>query len=364
MKDGEYHLSADLVDHAIGMIADAKQVAPEKPVLHVLLPRREPCPASLAQGVGGQVQGQVRHGLREDPRDDPGEPEEDGHRAAQHRTVARSTRYADRKSVDGKPWSPADIVRPWDSLSDDEKKLFARMAEVYAGFCSYTDHEIGRLIDYLEEIRAARQHPHRGHLGQRRVGRRRPQRLRQREQVLQQRPGRHGREPEAARQARVARTRTTTIPPAGRWRSTRRSRCSSATPGRRHLRPDDRALAQGHQGQGRGARPVHALQRHRADGLRLPGHRAAGRGQGLHPVAAGRARASSTASTTPRPRRRRTPVLRRCWARAASGARAGRSMPFMPGARRLGSLHRGQVGAVSTPKWIAPSATTWPTRTP
>ncbi len=44
-----------------------------------------------------------------------------------------------------------DMVRPWDSLSDGEKKLFARMAEVYAGFCSYADHEIGRLIDYLEE---------------------------------------------------------------------------------------------------------------------------------------------------------------------------------------------------------------------
>ena len=42
------------------------------------------------------------------------------------------------------------MVRPWDSLTDDEKRLFARMAEVYAGFLSHTDHEIGRLLDYLE----------------------------------------------------------------------------------------------------------------------------------------------------------------------------------------------------------------------
>jgi Sulfatase len=42
-------------------------------------------------------------------------------------------------------------VRPWDSLSDDEKALFCRMAEVYAGFLSHTDHEIGRLLDFLEE---------------------------------------------------------------------------------------------------------------------------------------------------------------------------------------------------------------------
>ena len=45
----------------------------------------------------------------------------------------------------------SDIVRPWDSLSEDEKKLFRRMAEVYAGFVSYTDSEIGRILDYLQE---------------------------------------------------------------------------------------------------------------------------------------------------------------------------------------------------------------------
>ena len=59
--------------------------------------------------------------------------------------------YAGEKSVDGKPWPPLDVVRPWDSLSDDEKRLFTRMAEVYAGFLSHADHEIGRLLDFLEE---------------------------------------------------------------------------------------------------------------------------------------------------------------------------------------------------------------------
>ena len=42
-------------------------------------------------------------------------------------------------------------MRPWDSLSDDEKRLFARMAEVYAGFSEYTDAQVGRIVDYLEE---------------------------------------------------------------------------------------------------------------------------------------------------------------------------------------------------------------------
>src|SRR5262249_43540782 len=59
--------------------------------------------------------------------------------------------YAATTSHDGKPWSEFDVVRPWDSLSDDEKRLFARMAEVYAGFLSHADHQLGRLLDYLEE---------------------------------------------------------------------------------------------------------------------------------------------------------------------------------------------------------------------
>ena len=52
---------------------------------------------------------------------------------------------------EGQPWPKLDFVRPWESLSEEEKKLFIRMAEVYAGFVSYTDNEIGRLLDHLVE---------------------------------------------------------------------------------------------------------------------------------------------------------------------------------------------------------------------
>ena len=46
--------------------------------------------------------------------------------------------------------APGDAVRPWDSLTDDEKKLFARFMEVYAAFSEYTDAQVGRIRDYLE----------------------------------------------------------------------------------------------------------------------------------------------------------------------------------------------------------------------
>lgn len=43
-------------------------------------------------------------------------------------------------------------IKPWETLSADEKKIFARFMEVYAGFLSYTDYEIGRVVDYLKQI--------------------------------------------------------------------------------------------------------------------------------------------------------------------------------------------------------------------
>ena len=48
-------------------------------------------------------------------------------------------------------FSESDSVRPWDTLNDDEKRLFSRMAEVFAGFSEYTDAQVGRIVDYLEE---------------------------------------------------------------------------------------------------------------------------------------------------------------------------------------------------------------------
>ncbi len=42
-------------------------------------------------------------------------------------------------------------VQKWDSLSADEKRLFARMAEVYAGFLSHADAQIGRVIEFLRD---------------------------------------------------------------------------------------------------------------------------------------------------------------------------------------------------------------------
>lgn len=49
------------------------------------------------------------------------------------------------------PW-PSDMLRSWDTLSDDERKLFIRQANVYAAYLAYTDHEIGRVIQAIDEM--------------------------------------------------------------------------------------------------------------------------------------------------------------------------------------------------------------------
>src|SRR6202000_1431398 len=48
-------------------------------------------------------------------------------------------------------FTEADAVRPWGTLTAAEKTLFSRVAEVYAAYSEYTDVQVGRLIEYLEE---------------------------------------------------------------------------------------------------------------------------------------------------------------------------------------------------------------------
>jgi len=49
------------------------------------------------------------------------------------------------------PW-PKDLLKDWDTLGADEKKLFIRQVEVYAAYLAYTDHEIGRVIQAVEDM--------------------------------------------------------------------------------------------------------------------------------------------------------------------------------------------------------------------
>ena len=49
------------------------------------------------------------------------------------------------------PW-PSQMLKPWDQLSADEKKLFIKQVEVFAAYAAYSDHEIGRVIQQFEKL--------------------------------------------------------------------------------------------------------------------------------------------------------------------------------------------------------------------
>jgi arylsulfatase len=69
----------------------------------------------------------------------------------------RDTIFANQKRLgvipqDGQltPWP--DFLKRWDQLTDEEKKLFIRQADVFAAYWAYSDHEIGRVIDEIEKM--------------------------------------------------------------------------------------------------------------------------------------------------------------------------------------------------------------------
>ncbi len=149
-EDG-YHLSKDLVDQSIGMIADGKQVAPDKPFFLYLTPGASHAPHHVAKEWVDKYKGVFDMGY-EQYAVDALERMKDMGLVPDDTELAPINSMADATNADGAAWPETDHVLPWDGLDDDSKTVFSRMAEVFAGFISYTDHELGRLLDYLEEL--------------------------------------------------------------------------------------------------------------------------------------------------------------------------------------------------------------------
>ncbi|EHI11628.1 arylsulfatase [Mycolicibacterium thermoresistibile] len=148
-EDG-YHLSKDLADKTIEFIRDAKVIAPDKPWFTYLCPGAGHAPHHAPRDWADRYAGRFDMGY-ERYREVVLENQKKLGIVPPDTELPPINPYQDVKGPHGEPWPLQDTVRPWDSLSDAEKRLFCRMAEVFAGFLSYTDHQIGRVLDYLEE---------------------------------------------------------------------------------------------------------------------------------------------------------------------------------------------------------------------
>ena len=145
-----YHFSTDITDHALAFIRDAKAVAPEKPFFLYYCPGACHAPHHAPKEWSDKYRGAFDIGY-EAYREQVFQRQQALGILPEEAELSPINPYIDRTSRDGKTWPELDTVRPWEPLSDEEKRLFARMAEVYAGFLSHADNEIGRLLGYLEE---------------------------------------------------------------------------------------------------------------------------------------------------------------------------------------------------------------------
>ncbi len=139
-----YHLSKDLADQAIRMLRNQNASNPSKPWFMWYCPGANHAPHHSPQEYADKYKGKFDDGY-------------DAYREwVLQRMIEKGIMPAGTKLTPMNPLADgvaneADYVRPWSELNADEKRLFARMAEVYAGFSEYTDVQAGRIIDYLEE---------------------------------------------------------------------------------------------------------------------------------------------------------------------------------------------------------------------
>jgi arylsulfatase A-like enzyme len=136
-RDQPYHLSADLVDQAIRMVASQKSAVPHRPFFLYLAFGAGHSPHQVPADYVERYRGRFDDGW----------------------DAARSRWFEKQKALGVVPPDTLlpprnDDVQPWESLTAEERRLYSRMQEVFAGFLTHTDHQIGRLTNFLNRIGA------------------------------------------------------------------------------------------------------------------------------------------------------------------------------------------------------------------
>ena len=133
--DPDYHFLTDMTDKAIEWIGFQQALTPEKPFFVYYAPGAVHAPHHVPKSYIEKQKGRFDAGWDE-IRDEVFE------RQIKSGVIPKDTKLADKP----------DWIKDWKGLSDDEKKLFSRQAEVFAAFVDMTDSEIGRLIKTIEDM--------------------------------------------------------------------------------------------------------------------------------------------------------------------------------------------------------------------
>ena len=124
-----------MADEAIGYMNQLNAIAPDKPFFVYYVPGATHAPHHPKKEWIDKFKGKFDHGWNEE----------------------RERIFANQKRLgvipaNAKLTAWPDSVPKWDTLSPDAKKMFARQAEVYAGYLAYADHEIGRVVQAVEDM--------------------------------------------------------------------------------------------------------------------------------------------------------------------------------------------------------------------
>ena len=134
-EDPNYHFTTDMTNNAISWVSFQQALTPDKPFFIYYAPGATHAPHHAPKEWIDKYKGKFDGGwdkMRAETLE----------RQKALGIVPQDTKLAPK---------PADI-KDWEALSADEKKLFARQMEVYAGFSAHTDNEIGRLVTAIEDL--------------------------------------------------------------------------------------------------------------------------------------------------------------------------------------------------------------------
>jgi arylsulfatase A-like enzyme len=134
-KTKDYHFTTDMTNQAINWVQAQQSLTPDKPFFVYFATGAVHAPHHVPQKWAEKYKGKFDKGWDQ----------------ARLETLERQKKMGIIPESTVLPPKPEDI-KDWDDLSADERRLFARQAEVFAGFLEHTDYEIGRFVEALEDI--------------------------------------------------------------------------------------------------------------------------------------------------------------------------------------------------------------------